>query len=192
MFKLQGRYHVTTFHSQQSVLSIIRNGSRHQLRLIAHSTCLPFGAPMSFALPDVCRTALMAFRGPNHIKMGLLPLSRRKRPSASRSRGIFSPFVSLTFAVVLLMFVAMLKYHMLHFLATLAGSSTITAGFTIPPISNLSPLRFTEQGTFQLSVLEDLHYGEGALLLSPPKQLLNRPQRRILTGGLPKISRRKW
>ena len=27
--------------------------------------------------------------------------------------------------------------------------------------SSLKPLQFTEEGTFQLSIFEDLHYGEG-------------------------------
>jgi hypothetical protein len=29
------------------------------------------------------------------------------------------------------------------------------------PLPNTRPLRFTQDGTFQISVFEDLHYGEG-------------------------------
>lgn len=29
------------------------------------------------------------------------------------------------------------------------------------PLPNTQPLRFAQDGTFQISVLEDLHYGEG-------------------------------
>ena len=29
------------------------------------------------------------------------------------------------------------------------------------PLLNTQPLRFTKDGTFQISIFEDLHYGEG-------------------------------
>ena len=68
--------------------------------------------------------------------------------------------------LILLLFGAVLLFmyidSMLGELSLLSLVMSIFAAPT-PFATNPSPLRFTPEGTFQLSIFEDLHYGEGKL-----------------------------
>ena len=44
----------------------------------------------------------------------------------------------------------------------LLGAGAVAAAIDVQsPLPNIQPLRFTINGTFHVSVFEDLHYGEG-------------------------------
>jgi hypothetical protein len=41
------------------------------------------------------------------------------------------------------------------------ATGTMAAPFLTPRHTSFAPLRFTADGTFQISIFNDLHYGEG-------------------------------
>ena len=80
-------------------------------------------------------------------------------------RGIHFPSSWLTNILLLLSAVLLLLIAIDSMLGELSLLCLVSSIFAAPtkPTSNPNLLRFTSEGTFQLSIFEDLHYGEGTV-----------------------------
>ena len=85
------------------------------------------------------------------------PHGRRSLPISSR---LGRPFCFAVFSVLLFLCIcAMKREQILWFLAV----STAVSAVPVVIKQELLPLRFSGNGTFQIAVFEDLHYGEGEI-----------------------------
>lgn len=100
-----------------------------------------------------------------------------------------------------LLLIAIMREHLLWALTSLTGYSAASfpssAAATVSPLdSDRSPLTFSEDGTFKISILEDLHFGEAEDLDWGPRQDdmtlkvmttvlgVEKPQLAVLNGDL--------
>jgi hypothetical protein len=82
---------------------------------------------------------------------GIKEMERTVWARPRRDRHLFVKMLALTFAVVVFACWAL--------------------GGLVPQANAFNePLRFTENGTFQISIFEDLHFGEG-MSISPPLKI---------------------
>jgi predicted MPP superfamily phosphohydrolase len=93
------------------------------------------------------------------------------------SRKIRAPHIIILAVISTLLVVAVMREHLLWALASLTGYSTASFPPTATDTSalakisnNPSPLAFSPDGTFKISVFEDLHFGEAEDLDWGPRQ----------------------
>lgn len=82
-------------------------------------------------------------------------------PSQPPRRGSRTGLVAIALLLCLTGFVLNMRYELI----TNAAVAAVGAGAAALPSYTPKGLKFANDGTFQISVFEDLHYGEGAQMV---------------------------